>query len=178
MTLIDLLPEYYKNSEQVVDLQNAFTEVINNLLNARNDLFNQLFTETATWGLAAWEKALDIPTDLSKSNMFRRERIQAKLRGLGTTTKDMIKQVASAYSNGEVEVIENPLNYSFIIKFVGTKGIPANMSDLILTIEEIKPAHLSYSFQYIFNTNKEVARFTHKQLSAYTHEQLRNEVLP
>ncbi len=152
MALIDLLPDSYKNSEYVVDLQKAFGEVVDKLVNARDDLFEQLFVRSATWGLTAWEKALGIDTDLSKSYVFRRERIQAKLRGSGTTTKTMINQVAAAYSNGEVLVIEDQSNYSFSIKFIGTKGIPENMTDLIQTIEEIKPAHLSYSFEYTYLT--------------------------
>mgnify|MGYP001009127868 FL=1 len=89
---------------------------------------------------------------MSKSNEFRRERIRAKIRGIGTVTKQMIEVVAKSYSNGEVEVIENPADYSFKIKFVGVRGIPANMADLTLTIEEIKPAHLAYTFEFTYIT--------------------------
>ena len=78
-----------------------------------------------------------------------------------------------SYSFAEVDVIENPADYSFIIKFVGTKGLPPNMADLTITIEEIKPAHLSFTFEYIFNTHSQVSVFTHAQLTAYTHAQLR-----
>jgi hypothetical protein len=64
----------------------------------------------------------------------------------------MIVDVSSSYSNGEVEVIEDNSNYSFKIKFIGTKGIPGNMADLSVTINEIKPAHLAFTFEYIYNT--------------------------
>jgi uncharacterized protein YmfQ (DUF2313 family) len=148
--LLDLLPDNYKKSEYVVDLQKAFGEVVGNLINDRDDFFSQLFIADATWGLTAWEKALGITTDQSKSYAFRRERIQAKLRGSGTTTMAMIKQVAAAYSYGDVEVIEDTSNYKFTVKFVGTLGIPENMSDLTLTIEEIKPAHLRCEFEYTY----------------------------
>ncbi len=71
----------------------------------------------------------------------------------------MIANTAASYSNGEVEVIENPDNYSFIIKFVGSKGIPANMADLAITIEEIKPAHLAFSFEYTWMTWNEFENY-------------------
>jgi hypothetical protein len=89
----------------------------------------------------------------------------------------MIIDTAKSYSNGNVEVIEDPTNYSFKIKFVGTKGIPANMADLTLTINEIKPAHLSFTFEYILTLNSELKPFTHTQLSAYSHKQLREEAI-
>jgi hypothetical protein len=89
---------------------------------------------------------------VSKSDSFRRERIKAKIRGIGTVTKQMITDTAASYSNGVVEVIEYPSANSFKIKFVGTRGIPPNMGDLTLTIEEIKPAHLTYVFEYTWVT--------------------------
>lgn len=43
-----------------------------------------------------------------------------------------------------------PGAYSFEVRFVGTLGIPANMAGLIQIMEEIKPAHLDYSFVYSY----------------------------
>ncbi len=177
MALLELLPEFYSKSPQVTGIQGGLNYSVEALKEARIDLYNQVFVDTATWGLSAWEEALNINTDVSKPYVFRRERIKAKLRGAGSTTRSMMKQVAAAYSNGEVEVIEDNANYRFIIKFVETIGIPDNMPDLIQAIEEIKPAHLSYTFEYIFNTLAKLIGFTHDQLSHYTHTQLREEVL-
>ncbi len=177
MALIDLLPENYLLSSEVMALQNAidyFTEAVKD---AKSDLFNQFDVETATWGLALMEENLQIKTDVSLSEQFRRERIKAKLRGSGTITKSMIEQTAKAYSGGEVEIIENPKLNSFIVKFIGTLGRPDNLEGLTLTIEEIKPAHLSYTFEFIYNTNLKLSAYTHAHLSGYTHEQLREGVI-
>ena len=84
-----------------------------------------------------------------------------------------MKNVAGSYSNGEVEVIEDAANYRFVIRFVGTLGIPGNVADLKLTIEEIKPAHLAVEYEYIYNTWGDVAALTWKQASAYTWEGIR-----
>ena len=85
----------------------------------------------------------------------------------------MIENAAKSYSNGEVQVIENAADYSFKVKFVGTKGIPANIADLTLTINEIKPAHLAFTFEYTYNTWNDIAGMTWGGASAYTWEQLR-----
>ena len=64
----------------------------------------------------------------------------------------MIKNTAEAFSGGEVEVIENFEEYSFIVKFVGVKGIPKNITLFKQMIEEIKPAHLSYKLDFTYTT--------------------------
>ena len=173
MATIELLPENYRKSPQVVNLQEAFDYQVEEFKTARESLFHQLHVETATWGLAAWEKMLEIKTDVSAPIGFQRERILAKLRGAGTTTKNMIGQTAAAFSGAEVEIIDYPKESRFVIKFVGTLGIPANMADLTLAIEEIKPAHLNYSYEYIFNTHADLSHFTHNHLATYTHKQLK-----
>lgn len=155
------------------ELQSILSQQINKLTSNLNETIDQCFVNTATSLLSRYEKIYGIQVDVNKSDEFRRERIRAKIRGIGTVTKKMIKDTARSYSNGEVEVIEDPANYKFIIKFVGTKGIPANMADLTLTIEEIKPAHLSFEFVYTYNTWNDVSGMTWNEASAYTWEELR-----
>lgn len=145
------MPTYYKASGVMINLLNAYAKEIGLEDYKLEDILKQLFVETATWGLDLWEKEYGIKTDIGKTYETRREVLRAKKRGSGTITKDMLKNSALAYTNAEAEVIENVADYSFIIKFIGMKGIPPNMQLLINTIEEIKPAHLAYSFQYTFS---------------------------
>ena len=152
MDLITLLPEYYKGNLTMEELQGILSADINSLATNFGETIDQCFIGTATSILSRYEKIYGIQVDVSKSEEFRRERIKAKIRGTGTVTKEMIRETASSYSNVEVEVIEDNANYSFKVKFIGTKGIPANMADLTLTINEIKPAHLSFTFEYTYLT--------------------------
>ncbi len=177
MKLMDLLPSYYTGNATMEELQDILTGEINSLANSFNETINQCFVNTASTILSRYEKLYGLQIDVSKSYEFRRERIRAKLRGVGTVTKQMIVDVARSYSNGEVEVFEDPTNCSFKIKFIGTVGVPSNMADLTLTIEEIKPAHLSYTFEYIYNINSDLNKLTYSQLSVYTHDQIRNEAI-
>ena len=113
-----------------------------------DDLVKQAFVSTATWGLVYWEEQYGITTNLSLTNEDRREIICARMRGQGTTTIAMIKQTAEAFSGGEVDVIEDNPNHLFIVRFVGIKGIPRSMQAFINMLEDIKPAHLAYTFEY------------------------------
>lgn len=176
MTLMKLLPAYYKGSSQVVEMQGSFGYWTDALLEAKKDLLSQMSVATATWGLSTWEKALEIEIDVSRPYQFRRERIMSKLRGAGTTTKAMVQNVAESFSNGEVAILEYNNEHRFEVKFIGTIGMPPNMEDLTVAIEEIKPAHLAYSYIFIFNTYGSFRKSIHEDLTLYTHYQLRNEV--
>ena len=97
----------------------------------------------------------------------------AKLSGTGTTTKQMIKDVAEKFSGAEVEVIEDNANSRFYIRFVGQLGIPENMAGLKAAIEDVKPAHLEAIYEYIYNTWQDVTEMTWQRASEYTWQSIR-----
>ena len=138
-----------------------------------HDLINQCFVQTATWSLYIWEEEYGITTILNDSYEVRRSRIIAKMRGIGTVTVAMIKNVAESFQNGTVEVIEDNVNYAFTIKFTSLKGIPPKIEDIKNAIEEIKPAHLVVSYLYLLNTHLMLNSYKHYELEHYTHKQLK-----
>lgn len=123
---------------------------LGSLLYYLDDILKQFFIDTATWGLIYWEEEYGIETNLDMSYEDRRTILKAKKRGQGTTTKEMIKNVAKSFSGVEVNIIEDNANYSFIVKFIGIKGIPKNMEAFKNMLEDIKPAHLGYVFEYTY----------------------------
>lgn len=163
--------------------ENAITKPILSSLQIEEDILyanvldvrDQLFLDTATWGIEKWENLLSIPKNSNLSLFNRKENIKAKLRTRGTTSLSVIKNICESYSNGEVEIEENYADYSFKIIFSGSIGVPTSMVELDKTIEEIKPCHLAHSYEYKYNTNEILSAHTHVELSEYTHEQLRNE---
>lgn len=149
--LMRYLPRYYWESREMLKLQGTVAEELGYLrYYALPNLLQQFFVKTATWGLDFWEYELGLATDRSNSYVRRREIIQAKLRGSGTSTKERIKSVAIAFSGGEVDVIEYPEEYRFEVKFIGVLGIPPNMAGFLNMLDEIKPAHLGYSISYTY----------------------------
>lgn len=173
MDLMILLPDYYEKNETMRTLQGVISGETEGLEQGLTDTVAQCFPATASSLLERWERLLGLEVDGSKSPEFRRERILAKISGAGTTTKAMIMDVASRYSNGAVEVIEDSPHHRFTIKFVGTLGIPANMADLKLTIEEIKPAHLAVDYEYVYNIWSDVGVLTWRQAAGHTWKEIR-----
>ena len=81
--LMLLLPWFYKGNITMQELQNSASKELGRLYYHLEDLINQLFIDTATWGLSIYEKELGLITNRSLPYEERREIIKAKLWGRG-----------------------------------------------------------------------------------------------
>src|SRR5690606_3584657 len=172
--LMKYLPPYYEKSTIMKAIQDAYSTELGYIYFFLEDFLRQFLTPvTATWGLAFWEQELGLKPDTSKTYEARREIILARLQGIGTVTKDVIKQIAEDFSGGEVEVIEYPAEHRFVVKFVGTIGVPKNIDSFIEIIEDCKPAHLVYFFEYTFAKWDWVKELTWAQAGTMTWNQLK-----
>ena len=162
MQLIDYLPGFYHNSPEVQAIQQALEPEAQRLRQETEQIARQLALDTADWGLDYWERALGIPVDVSKPLEFRRSRAASKLRGQGTATVALLQNVAQSFANGQVDILEYPSEYRFEVKFTG---------------EEIKPAHLTYSYIILYRLHKNLKTYTHAGLGGYSHRAIREEKL-
>ena len=152
MKLLKHLPEDYPKSPAVVELQKAIEKLGTATEEDVADLLHQFFLDSATWGLSCWEKVYGVESDTTKSLEVRRSAVRAKMRGMGTTTVELVQNVSESFVNGEVAVEEHNDEYRFDIVMLSVIGIPPNMEDLKRAIEEIKPAHLAYEIIIKYNT--------------------------
>lgn len=152
--LLKLLPPIYQDSSFIKYIINSLTIEINLFNEYLQDLLNNLYVDTATWGLDYFEKELGITTDINKSCEERRELIKTKKAGQGTTTIQMIKDTANIYTGGNIDILEENEINKFTIKFIDIKGIPRNLIDFENTIKDIKPAHLNYEIVFFYNVWK------------------------
>ena len=176
MNLIDMLPSFYHNSDFVKAYISSQSVEHSFIKESIEDLVNNLYVNTATWGLDYFEEKLGLQTDKSKSYEERRERIKAKKIGTGTTTVKMIKDTALAFECGEIDITEMYADYMFKIKFISQKGRPKNLEDFKSAIDEIKPAHLAYILEFMFNAHQQLKPKTHQELSSFTHQEIREVI--
>lgn len=173
--MFDYLPRYYVS----MDDHNNQSGIVDNLLHQEagelvhfnlqmKDVLKQLFIDHATWGLARWEAICGIPFDDDKPEEQRRSVIKSKIRGAGTVTLAVIKNVADSFQNGEIKVEENFAAYEVVITFIGKRGVPPNENDVRTALREIVPAHLNLKFQYTYLLWNELdtANLTWDQLDA------------
>ncbi len=146
--LLEYLPLYERNSKVFQEILNVEQIEFDKLGLNVEDLENQLNIDTATWGLAIYEKELGLKTNLNKPLEERRSVIKSKWRGTGKVDRLLIKTVVDAYTNGGVDV---GFDGKVIVTFNNVKGIPSNLGDVKKAIGEISPAHLAiiYKFAYL-----------------------------
>ena len=173
VNLVQYLTSNYQDGENIKKLLEIIEYELGELKHFSIGLGIQSSMDKATWGLRKWEEELEIEYNPSMSYEGRRGIIKAKLRGRGTTTKAMIKNTAEAFSGGEVDVIEYPEEYKFVVKFIGVKGIPRNMQRFIDMLETIKPAHLIYDFEYTYTVWNHIKHLTWNDASTMTWDKLK-----
>jgi hypothetical protein len=144
----DYLPRYYSDSRIVGNILDRESFEFTGLNTEITSVLNQFFIDTAdSDGLARWEKICGITTDVTKPLDQRASVVKSKVRGIGTVTITLIKSVADAYTNGDVDVTENNSNYEVIITFTSKLGVPPNFQDAQDSLREIIPAHLGITFR-------------------------------
>lgn len=162
------LPVRYEAIHEIRVIVQAEGEQIDQLQADLADQLNQRFVSTATWDLSEWEEELgNVPPAMQPIDQ-RRAVVRSKMRGFGKFTGALLKSVAVAYDNGEIEVTFNAPTSTFTIRFVSTLGLPPNINDLKKAIEEIVPAHLIVSFSYRYLTIAEIEGMTIAQIEATT----------
>ena len=162
-----MLPRYYAPGYEMQEWQDALDGQIKALWAARQEAVAQLFIQTADSALARWEEAFGIPTDVGKDIDYRRRRVMAKMRGVGTTTVEHIRGTAQSFAEGEVEVREYPAEYRFAIDFRIDPADFGKMDDFQAAIEEMKPAHLGYVLRVQTSTEMPVNRLRVKSGLGY-----------
>ena len=148
---LDLICEYAKN-----DIQ-KYKEL----------LFIAFFNEQQ---VANYERFMELDYKNGWSLQDRKDRIIYTLLSKNIFTPHVLKDQAKIFTNGEIEVIENYNDYSFIIKFTSVVGIPSNLDNFKNFIYINKPAHLNFSIEFRYNTHKQVAYLTHNSLKLKTHK--------
>lgn len=148
--MLTYLPRYYETSRIMRAILQAEGTEFDKLRQALNEILDQFFVRTATWSLDRWEEEVGLPVTPDQPEAERRDKIISRLRGYGTATISVVKQVAEAYDKGAINVIEDQGANIVIIQFVDTTGIPPNLDDLKTAVRAVVPAHLDilYEFNY------------------------------
>lgn len=148
--MIKKLPSYYRKSKVMQELMHSLDMEMQRLKEQVSLTENQFFVLLADKELTEHEKDVGITPEPYADLDTRRGRILSKLRGTGTVTKTMMKNVAASFVNGDIEITEYPSEYLFTVTFTSKKGVPYNLADIQAMVEEIKPAHLAVDYIFTY----------------------------
>lgn len=118
-----------------------------------DEITNQFYVETATWGLGDWERILDLKPDAGDSYEQRRNRILLKLQAHNTSTVSFLANLIKRYctEKSNVSVIEDNEHSTFHAEIADGSVIYAN--GLLEALNTYKPAHLAFDIllHYLFS---------------------------
>lgn len=173
----DYIPWYYDDFGQVQAVNKTEAAEAIRLQAKVQELLDQFYVESATFGLDRWETLVGIEHIPQRSEISRRHFIEAKLRGAGTTTLAMLNDIVNAFYGFETTELpsENAVNF----KLVSRRGIPKNLEDIQAAVNDVIPAHIEprYEFTYLPWNEVETAGLTWEQAETYTWEGLEEAFL-
>lgn len=172
--MLKKLPTYYQKSKVIRELFKSIELEFKSLSEETVLTENQFFVILSDRDIAKHEQDVGLVPDTAADLDTRRGRVMSKLRGTGTVTKTMMKNVAASFVNGDIEIIEYPSRYCFAVKFTSRTGIPYNIEDIKAMVEELKPAHLAVEYIFTYRLWEDVldtlSNWT--TVKSYTWEQL------
>lgn len=164
-TMMENLPPYYAMIRETQHMVQTEGLEFDSLAGAVDSALNQYFVSTATWNLDIWENELGLSPAQNQPVSQRRDRIVSRLRGTGTATVSIVKQVAESYDKGAIDVIEDIPAYTVTIEFVDTRGIPPNLSDLKDAVRAVVPAHLRLQYEFRYTIYEELDGYTYGDIA-------------
>ncbi len=168
------LPAYYRKSKVMNELFRSIEAEYARLENEVKLTENQFFVILADKNIQNHEQDVGVSPDDTADLETRRGRVLSKLRGTGTVTKTMMKNVAASFVNGDIEITEYPSQYLFSVAFTSKQGVPYNIADIQNMIEEIKPAHLAVEYIFTYRLWEDVKNDLQNwtMVKPYTWEEL------
>ncbi|MBT2573691.1 YmfQ family protein [Bacillus sp. ISL-51] len=149
------LPLFLTRLKEMAEILQAEAPEFDQQNNGIFDLTDQLFITTATWGLDRWEKILKIPRESGDTAEMRRLRLISKMSNIPPMTYQAIEQALNRFlKHPSAHVRLLPGEYRFNVDIV--LDDLQHISELIETLENIKPSHLAYTLRAGLNETLEL----------------------
>lgn len=148
------LPPVYRESPDFREMAKVQGKIFDRLERDIDDVLNQFFIDSATWGLDLMEKDFKIPLDLNKTLDQRRSVLKAAKRGIGTVSASMIKGVVESFSVKvkDINVVKERSEISIILD--PDTGTILNLRNIKDTVQKIIPAHLQTNYLVFGDSTK------------------------
>jgi len=146
----DYLPAFYRDISDVMKMADVDATEVIRLRAYLDNLLDNLYVNSSDNLLDRWERELGIETIPQRSVDSRRHYINAKLRGKGVATVDLLKSIVDAFYYAEIT--DKPRESSVKVKLLGKRGIPKNLEDIDVAVTDVIPAHLGTEYEFTYAT--------------------------
>ena len=142
--ILRYLPDFLSKDSIFKNVSNAQSKEHERLRLLLQDLLNNLFIETATWGLKYWEEMLDISSN-KNDYQTRRAVIYSRLNNNIIVNLKFFTDLVNLFVVDKLgKVIEQPKDYSIDILIPDNKVI--SFEEMNKVIRTFIPAHLAWRY--------------------------------
>jgi hypothetical protein len=134
------IPPYFKDTETFRAVMDSINNQLNNADGNIIDDKNQIYVDSATWGLKDWEGEYSLPTNENEYIEIRRAKVKSKIGCKYIKFKDLINLFVKT-KDATVELAPEAYVFKITLPMGGFF-----FKDLIEAVEEFKPAH--YAVKY------------------------------
>ena len=146
VNILKYLPEFVQKDNDFKAVGETLSQEQERQRQQIQEIFAQMFIETATWGLSLWEELLEITPRAGANYGDRRRSILLRLQSNQVSTKEFMARLVARYTDDGKAAIEehNEGNYFRVI----VEGIIIDKLGIVEGLEMHKPAHLAYNFLF------------------------------
>ena len=152
--ILQYLPAFLAHSQQFQAANDADSKEHDTIRIDLQNVLDQFYVKSATWGLERWEELCGITTDKTLSDSVRRRTIIAKLQNPGSVTEAFLRGLINQYIlDKSGTVTDHPETYSadFNIPLVDKASLLGIAKDVRTYI----PAHIGQVYKTHADTNIE-----------------------
>jgi hypothetical protein len=143
------LPEFLQSDPNFKAVADACSLEHENIRVGLQDIFNQFFINTATWGLSMYESVLDLTPAADEIIEYRRKQILVRLSGLGMSTVAFLTKIINTYGSGYIQEYND--HYYFNVYTVTQDAVA--VQKMKEDINTYKPAHLGFTIYLGYSWN-------------------------
>lgn len=152
--ILRYLPEFLAKSPRFKAANDADSKEHDTIRLDLQDLLDQFYVASATYGLEEWEEMVGITTDTSLSYEARRANVLAKLRKTESVTEAFLTELINRYiADQQGYILSYPAEYRIEILYHG--GQVMDYGKLRGAINTYIPAHIGYKLVTITQANLE-----------------------
>lgn len=150
------LPVFLYLSPEFKAIQTALEQEHERQRQVQIDVAKQMKAETATWGMASWERMLGINVDTSINLETRRASVLAKMGKPPTVTPAFLTRMINLFTSvAATQIIEHPESYTIDIYLPDSGTHDFTLIDN--AVATYLPAHLGHT--YHFRTHLDAAEY-------------------
>lgn len=145
VSILKYLPYFLSKDYKFKTTNNACDVEHENIKQYIKDCFNQLFVESATWGLDLWEQFLGLPIDKNNDYKTRRAKILSRMNNRQTVTLEFVNYLINLFVADKTGyAVDYPEKYLLEIM------LPDNRVTDFKALEDILgiyiPAHIGWKY--------------------------------